>query len=489
MLDSSKKPSTETPWGLSWDDLLASLRPIPADLNTLTSITSAIDDALRQAHIPHTDLVIGGPFGKGTLRCKEQSLTLYAKFGPNFNPTDYFDAHLKPISTALASAKIARTANITHDGLALKFSFENVDVRIYAAGELYSGPKELLIMDEPRASKGVRTSLRFADTEGYPRLQARAVHVETSCALLRIAFIHMQSDMYKDMVRVAKKWRDGCEFMQTADIPGDYLIELLMLEAVQGAPVAETGPDLYAGVFRRFLSLVGMQSGNGSDVLADDSMPRSFLTWTTFYNAGAIEQGMVLGLLQPAQQGCPLVVVDPAVPFVNVARTVGDWGELRKSARDSLGKFQNSELLEQLQVKLNSLTEDMAEMLDAMKRKIEDLEAVGDSPRRWSGNVQFRDQHMKGDSWASVIEVELRTVTWRVNARRARSEGVGYTTKVDISLQMLGKPLTRTIDVDVNFRGGISHLVFGPDKDHVLITTNSEVIRNRDYQMQITIVA
>lgn len=489
MFENNRKASPETPWGLPWEELHASLRPAPSDLNNLSAIASTIDDVLRQAGIQYEALITGGAFGKGTLLSNEKTLVLYVNFASAFNPSDYFDKHLKPISLALSASKSPRFSDITQKGLALNFAFEGVKISLHAAGELHAGPKELLLMDDPRAERSSRKSLDFAHTSEYPQLQARAVHIETTCSLFRIALIRMQPQMYKDMVRVAKKWRAGCEFMRAMDAPGDYLLELLMLDAFQGATVGKASSDLYSNIFRRFLALVGTQSGRGSDVLADDAMPKSFLSWTTFYNAGAIEQGIAMGLLEGGRDGCPLVVVDPAVPFVNVARTLDNWGELRKFARDSLGQFQNSELLKQLQTKLNTLSEDMGEMLNDMRRKIEHLEAVEESPRRWSGSVQFKDVHMKGEFWASVTEVKLRTVTWRVNARKARSEGVGYSAKVDVSLQMMGKPLTRTIDVDVTFRGGTSHLVFGPSNDHVLITTNSDVIRNRDYPIQITVVA
>lgn len=481
--------STETPWGLPWEELHASLRPTSSDLNILSAIASTIDDVLREGGIQYKTLVNGGAFGKGTLLDNEKTLTVYVNFASTFDPSDYFDKHLKSISLALSASKSARFSNITQKGFALKFAFEGVEVSLYAAGELHLGPKELLLMNDSLAERSPRKSLDFAYSSEYPQLQARAVHIETTCSLLRVALIQMQPQMYKDMVRVAKKWRAGCEFMRSMDAPGDYLLELLMLEAFQGAPVGKTSADLNSAIFRRFLALLGTQSGGGSDVLADDAMPKSFLSWTTFYNAGAIEQGVVMGLLESGRDGCPLVVVDPAVPFVNVARTLEDWGEVRKFARDSLGQFQSSELLEQLQTKLNTLSEDMGEVLNDMRRKIEHLETVEGSPRRWSGSLQFRDVHVKGNVWATVTEVELRTMTWRVNARKARSEGVGYSTKVDVSLQMVGKPLTRKIDVDVTFRGGTSQLVFGPSNDHVLITTNSDVIRNRDYPIQITVVA
>ncbi|CDF37355.1 unnamed protein product [Chondrus crispus] len=495
MLEKTSSASVETPWGQSWDSLFTSLRPSPSDLNTLSSLVDTIDDTLRAGNISHVSLHAGSGFGKGTLIAGDMSLDVYAQFGATFSATSYFESHLQPMLDALTSAKGIRFADINDRGLAIHFSFEGVSVRLFAAGALNSGPKELLAMqggigrqssNTEKRSSGVGSNARGQ----FPAMDERGIHVETSCALLRVGFIAMQSPLYKDMVRVAKKWRATSDFMVSENRPGDYLLELLMLEAYLGAPVSPPTPDSYATIFRRFLSLVSSQSGTGSEVVADDAMPRSFLSWPVLYNHGAVEQSIALGLLKTGSADhCSLVVVDPAVPFANVATTVADWGEIRAVARNSLSHFQNSELLEQLQTKLNSLSEGMEEVIIGMQQKIAHLQSLEESPRRWSGNIQFKEVHMNGENWTKVTEVELRTVTWRVNARKSRTDGVGYSKMVDISLQRIGKPLTRTIDVDVNFRSKTSNLVFDANNDHVLIVGKSEVLRNRNYPIQITIVA
>lgn len=462
----------------------------------MSSLVGMVDDALRAGSVSYVSLEVGGSFGKGTSLSGETSLDLYAQFGPSFSPASYYDAHLQPMFDALSKAKGARFADLSDRGLAVHFSFEGVSVRLFAAGKLPGGPKELLLMEGRGRNGTERTPEKSVDGMSgklgeLPAVEERGVHVETTCALLRVQFIGMQAALYKDMVRVAKKWRNECKFMSRENVPGDYLLELLMLEAFLGAPAAPPSPDAYATIFRRFLSLASAQSGSGSDVVADDAMPRLFLSWPVLYNQGTIDQSIARGLLRTEGRGdrCSFVVVDPAVPFANVATTVADWGEMRLFARDSLSHFQNSELLEQLQTKLTTLTEGMEEIITGMQRKLDHLQSLEESPRRWSGTIQFKEAHIHSENWTAVTEVQLRTITWRINARQARTEGVGYSKTIDISLQMIGKPLTRTIDVDVNFRTGTSNLVFDPAHDHVLIATKSEVLRNRDYPIQITIVA
>lgn len=322
-------------------------------------------------------------------------------------------------------------------------------------------------------------------------MDAKQVHVETTCGVLRVDLIRSQCPLYKDMVRVAKKWRDGCDSMLPGAVIGDYLIELLMLEAFHGAGAAERSPDLYSSIFRRFLALVATQAATGSEAVAADAMPRTFLVWTTYYSRATVDHCLARGLLKvdngdAGLDGSALVVVDPAVPYLDVARTVVEWGELRMAARESLAAFQSTEMVEVLDVRLQSFSEKVSKTLGALTAKLESLEQVERAPRRWSGPVQIRDVHLNSDSWAPVVEMELRCLKWILHARRPRLENPGYTQVVDISLQLVGD-VKRQIDVDVSFRGTVVQVKFDENTDHMLIARRSEVMRNRDYALQVTI--
>ncbi|PXF46404.1 hypothetical protein BWQ96_03798 [Gracilariopsis chorda] len=473
--------STETSWGLPWEDVFAALRPSPDEINLYKSIISQVEDVLKDAHLPH-NLFPGGSFGKKTLTTGENKLQLFSIYD-DFQPDNYFEVHLKPMMAALKSANVF--SDLKENGLAAVFNKDGIEVRILAAGVLYGGPKDLLLPlkeNEKQSGEVLPDILRGQQI-------AREVHVETTCGVLRSQVIANQCPLYHDMVRSAKKWRSTCDFISSADMPGDYLIELLMLEAFTGAPCMPRGPGLYSTTMRRFLSLAAAQCGSGSDVMADDSMPKSMLWWDRYYNRGTIDLCMAKGLLDVGRSDlCSIIVVDPAVPFVNVARSVPDWSEMRKCARDSLSSFQNTDLLDSLDHRLRALSEGMLDTVNGMRNQIEALQLLVNSPRRWSGAIQFNEVHMNSDAWTKVMEVELQTVKWRINARKARTEGTGYTSCVDISLQRIGKKLERTIDVDVLFRGGTSNLVFDADVDHVLICRRSEIVRNRDYSIQVTIV-
>jgi hypothetical protein len=491
---SSATAASETPWGVTWLSLLASLRPPRSADAALVSATDRVADALLDLGVR---VVAGGAFGKGTHGASDvlrSRLDLYAVWDePDaFVAGDYLDRHLNALAAALGSARNAADFVGVQDlGLAVEFCTGGVECRLFGAGVLYAGVSELLML--PVINPGGNGS--EASPSGIAGFLARDVLVETSAALLRLDFIRAQSPLFKDMVRVAKKWRDGIEFMVAGSRPGDYLLELLMLEAFYGAPVAKPSPDIFSAIFRRFLALVSSQSGSGSDVIGVESAPKSFLAWSTYYNRSTIDHCLAKGLLAVSNAGAAyggdgsaLVVVDPAVPFVNVAATVTDWSELRIAARESIAHFKSTEMVEVLDGRLKTFSEGVERTLANLTSKLQKLEMVERAPRRWSGAIQFRDLHMSSDAWTVVVEMELRCLKWVVHARRPRVEDTGYHQCVDVSIAVIGE-VPRALDVDVTYRGTESRLKFDETTTHVLVARRSEVMRNRDYAMQITVVS
>lgn len=475
---------SETPWGQPWSMLFEDLRPTPAFNLKLQNVARRVEDALRVANIPGVTLVVGGAYGKGTIeRGAHARLEAYAVFEDGFEAGNYFEGCLKPLLKAMEATE-GDFVNVQDRGLAVEFVTDGVECRLFGAGVLYGGVKDLLLDEVGKKASG------DSNANG-PSPDPREVHIETTCGVLRVQHIRSQCPLYKDMVRVAKKWRNGCEFMVSGGTLGDYLIELLMLEAFHGAPAAAPSPDIFSAIFRRFLALVATQSGTGSDILAADAMPRTFLSWKIYYDRATVDHCLAKGLLKvdnrtAALDGSALVVVDPAVPFVNVAETVTDWAEVRAAARDSLASFQATEMVEVLDVRLQNFSDKVSKTLGDLTSKLERLQEVDRAPRRFSGTIQFRDTHLSSDAWSPVVEMELRCLRWVLHARRPRSETSGYAQMLDISLQVVGE-VPRQLDVDVSFRGAVVNLKFDKDTDHVLVARRSEVMRNRDYALQVTV--
>lgn len=482
---------SETPWGLRWDELIEQLRPSREKNQQIESVAEEVRIALARADIVPDRFLIGGAAGRGTHVGDDVTLDLYAVFSDGFEPQRYLDAHIRPFIAAL-SGDAASFVAIEERGLAAIFSVRGFDVRLFAAGDLYAGAKELLLDNDANGDAIHFDEKPAADGGGGANafLNTRDVHIQTTCAVMRTDFLAAQPRMYKDMVRVARKWRDSQTFSRAEHEPPHLLLELLMLEAFQGASVLRAGADSYALIFRRFLTLVASRSADASLPGATDQPP-TFLSWPTLYNRGAIDLAVSRRMLKARPADAHLCVIDPAVPFVDVADCVTNWAESRQFARDSLAHFQNTELVEVLRTKLNTFSVSVEDTLRHMREKIDALQSIEASPRRWSGKIQFTELQLTKDGWSRVHELELRCLKWCINVRRARSDTTGYARTADVSLQIMGlkERLQRTIDVDVHFQGQTAQLVYGPECDHVLIARRSEVLRNRDYNIQITIVA
>lgn len=468
--------SPETPWGLSWEQLIESLRPTQAQINQLISLTDLIRKALSTMRPAPDRIVPGGAFGAGTMSTSDLSLQLYAVF-VSFDPVNYFETHLKYINEALSNVK-PRPSSIRQNGLAVTCVIDDVPISVFAATDFPCGPAQLL--DIPLAPPPSSTT------------EARAVHLETTCEILRSAALRIQPQLFKDMVRVAVKWMSGVEFLSSSDVPSHYLIQLLMLQAVRTASTRKPSPELYSSVMRMFFSLASSSSTTKDPIISDSTMPGSFLWWPFYYDRHLVDWCIANFLMTVSSEksvSSPLVIVDIAAPFVNIVNSLPDWSEFRRASRDALRLFEHRDTIQKLQDRLKTVTDGFQETMNALQGKVDQLQLVEQSPRRWSGSIQFTEQHMNSDQWSTVMEVTLRTIVWRVNARRARVDNVGYGAMIDLSLQMIGPPPPRNIDVDVVFRSSTVYIVFDKNSDHVFLQKRSEVIRNRDYPLQITVVA
>lgn len=471
----AQSQDSQSPWGLQWDQLLLSLRPSRSQISQLDAIVELFRQSLHQINPPPDRVHIGGPYGAGTMSAAAPSLYLYAIFD-SFHADNYFDCHLKHIMDAVCGMT-PRPSSITQKGFAVTCIVDNVNISVFAAANMPYGPAQI-------------AQLPAAPPVSSPT-EARTVHLETSCAVLRSSALCIQPQVFKDMVRIADKWLAGVEFLSSSDKPSHYLIELLMLQAVRSVSITHVTPDLYSSIMRAFLSLITTSPTSAVKGISDHSMPPTFLWWPFYYDRHLVDWCIANFLVTPQQSrsSTPLVIIDIAAPFVNVAESLTDWGEFRRAARDALRLYEHRDTVQRLQDRLQSLTSGFQEAVDSLKREVKHLQLIEDSPRRWTGTVQFTEKHLNSDSWCLVTEVTLRTIVWRVNARRARSETVGYGTMIDLSLQMVGPPPNRPIDVDVVFRSVKIDHVFDKVSDHVFLQKRSEVIRNRDYLLQITVIA
>lgn len=468
--------SAETQWGMPWNDLVRSLRPTSSEKKKLKSIAVAVEDTLKESNVAPTRLEIGGLFGCDAMTRGDLSLELYAIYD-DFKAENYFDTHLAPLTEVISDMR-PRLASVEQRGYAISFVIEDILISLYAAGELPSGPAQLA---HPPT----------APSASHPT-DARAVHVETSCAVLRTAALKIQPPLFKDMVRIARKWLTSVEFLSSTDKPSDYLLQLLVLAAVRSSPSQPPSAELYEEIMRKFFSLATSSCAkSGAVAYVDASMPPLFLWWPFYYDRHVVDHCVAASLLSTADPlaETPLVLVDIAAPFINVARSLSDWSELRRASREALYQFERRDAIQSIQDRLQALTDGFQETVETLQSRVDKLQHIEDSPRRWIGTIQFSNMHTDSEKWVKVMDVNLRTIVWRVNARAAPKEGIGYSKMVDLSLQMVGAPLERAIDVDVLFRTSTVYLTFSKENDHVFVAKRSEIVLNRDYPLQITVVA
>lgn len=527
---SDPKKNSQTPWGQSWADLIRTLRPSPHDDTRIAAICATIARALKSANLSPERYELGGPVGCDTHSRHHVSVQVYAVYGPgHFHPADYLDLHLEPIYNAIVALD-PQPLDVTRRGLAVTFILDDIPVALYAAGELPAGPAQLAYqppekplsitpqattVDEPYSVK-VATPQTVAITNPGAdtgiTMDERSVHADTTCAVLRAAVLKTQPTLFKDMVRIGRKWLND-QHLDPADRPSDYLLHLLMLAAVRSTPIGtvpppcasenndewngDVTPDTYRNILRRMLHIASLGEVHHGDTIYSDASPASasplFLWWPLLYDRPVIEHCMATWQLSGGdrQSGCALCVVDLAAPWINVARTLGDWRAFREAARAAALALEQRSTVQTLQDRLRLLSEGFEESVGKLRSHIQSLQAIENAPRRWTGTINFTEAHLVSEKWISILEVNLRTYVWRVNVRRTRNEGMGYSTTVDLSLQMVSDAtqLTKTLDVDVVFRNNSIYLTFDKDSDHVFLQKRCDVVRNRDYPLQITVVA
>lgn len=537
--------SNETPFGVSWHDLIQSLRPSSDDERRLNKIKDTVYNALSSDEGVKPDkLEIGGAYGSGTLSRNHLNLQLYAVYeNDRFYPDNYIDEHLEKMTKIIKQLN-PQPQSIVQKGFAVTFVVDDIPTSLYAAGELYAGPAQLVY-----SSNYIQRDLNY-ERKYVNETDSRTVYSDTTVALLRSQVLRTQSMVYKDMVRVVRKWmNEQSELNSIHNRPGELLIHLLVLAAVRSSTLmfkpltpskfnnfnnnnlnkpfkpyyniedkienkkkamkiindrkvnnesidAKLSIDTYKDIFRKFFHISSVSDTQHGDIIYSDSTPSSmsslFLWWPILYDRPLLDYCIATGQLKLSNDNSnnKLLIIDIVVPFINVSNTLKDWSVFRTLARQMAIQIERKNTIQTLQDKLQGLTQGFQESIQTLTLQIQNLQFIENSPRRFIGTIQFSESHMNSEHWVKVMDIKLRTITWRINARKAKADGVGYNSIIDLALQMVdGKEtLNRPLDVDVIFRTTTIYLTFDKDNDHVFMQKRSEVIRNRDYNLQVTVV-
>jgi len=240
----------------------------------------------------------------------------------NFDSKDFENYRNVIVQQLKSQSYITNTKN-----LAINFKVGTISVDLLVTGKLPNGAMGFI---------GLKS-------------ESERQHMSASVATLQRNFIGSQSEEYKDMVRVAKYWRNLHKWSSKANRPSSYLLELVMLHAYQNT--FTPGQNTYKTTFHRFLTL-----------LCD---PVLLLSWNVYYSTELAHMYVTIKQLP--------MVVDPTNPTNNVAARVKDWQEITTYVQQTLAQFQEivtNSVLEQFTKEMKELTEknnDMEKKLSFMQ--------------------------------------------------------------------------------------------------------------------------
>lgn len=294
-------------FGMSWDDLLKDLRPMAADSKQLEELFEQIKQSVQSLG----SAVLCGSSAKGTRLREHKEIDVVVNV-PELSPETHQKMMINLLScinvkfpnAQFSSKREYRSVGFTHNG---------AEVDVLLATKLDQGPSYFLTLSKK---------------EDRMRMAACVSHLQRD-------FIASKNQSYKDLVLIAKKWRDKKKDWPRKPnaFPCSYLMELLMWRAYQQSetaefvrPATEAKEDKRDVVFRAFLQLLSSLS------------EQTFICWNAQY-----EESVVSKLMHNAESkrdllpfGPAPIVMDPANPTANVADRVEDWQPLIKYAQQTL---------------------------------------------------------------------------------------------------------------------------------------------------------
>jgi hypothetical protein len=187
-------------------------------------------------------------------------------------------------------------------------------------------------------------------------------YMSTSVSTLSKSLIKRQSYLFKDLVRVAKDWRDSFQWAPHCK-PKSYLLEIIMLEAFKRMGFCSRHtlqtknnwppPYFAARILQMFFSLIGSVKSYYKDQKYDkDNLTHLFVCCTPYYQVDDLpmdspeplfESTRVVGKGKKAQEKtrkATAIVMDPVNPTNNLWLTLGNADSLVKRAKKAADQLQ-----------------------------------------------------------------------------------------------------------------------------------------------------
>jgi len=404
MEEQAQQNNTITPWGGSWIALAQQVTPTSDDHQKIQAAFVALKKVLAagvSSSHKISRILKAGSYGKGTI-CRmrlELDVVLYME---DYTP----DRHEETLRFFLAlfeksAPGFTQVRKVTH---AIKMLFnQSVSIDLLPTTTLLEG------------------AMGFIPLSPTHRDLMSAAAAKDQCT-----FIKEQSQLYKDLVRVAKFWRKQITWATKAVRPSSYLLELLMLHAYQQhyASMAVMKKDgtkrqMLASIFRDFLKSVTEMNAT------------TFICWNAFYSETVARQHIFTTPARKDGDKRNPVIVDPANPTNDVANRMHDWGPFVAYAQATLKHFDKQEMvgLSRMVSELRSEKQVLQEEIKLLREDITRLRKAA-FHRSVVTVVTFAPFQPEKDS----IQCEVAGLKWKIHFRHNKER---Y--QVGASLELLSE--------------------------------------------------
>jgi hypothetical protein len=184
--------------------------------------------------------------------------------------------------------------------------------------------------------------------------------MSASVSHLATRFIKKQNLLFKDLVRVAKDWRDSFTWAPQCK-PKSYLLEVIMLAAFRRSKVSTTWRSSYAmwratDILLKFFDLIGsVEEYSPSRQYDASSLPPLFVCFETYYSKDDLpltepeplfQVTRIVGKgkrVQVKTRKATAIVMDPANPTNNLWLTLGDAQTLVSRAKNAAEEIRGNQ--------------------------------------------------------------------------------------------------------------------------------------------------
>lgn len=338
-------PSDRWNWPRTVSDQYKYMKQLRLPARHITANRSALGRVVHVCHHVVTDYNVRcvttcGSVGKGTAMNKSADLDLvvFLECIKRHQMSNEFPALLDAIQEAMDSQYPGTRDVNWYRKFGLRYNIAGMEIDVLiAAPDVH--PRDFLEVSDP---------------EQRSYMSASVSHLATR-------FMKKQSLLFKDLVRVAKDWRDSFSWAAHCK-PKSYLLEVIMLDACRHfksvwsskKEATHWNANYYIStlVLLKFFDLIGSVDKYNPNQKYDEShLPKLFVCFETYYSRDEVpldspepifEWNRVIGKGRKARiktRKATAIVLDPVNPTNNLWLTLGDAQALVSRARTTAAEI------------------------------------------------------------------------------------------------------------------------------------------------------